>query len=120
LDDACFGSRLDAGLDAVRAATADAGFEADLDAVGLGAVGLGAPARADRSEGGREGAGTAARDDARGVRSERSDDGRPAGWLRALGTAEDVVERVLRAAGVTAVGVMLSSDLQLAGGAQVR
>jgi hypothetical protein len=108
---------LDGGLDADRELVLPrGGFGADLDAVALGAP-IG---RAGRSEGGREGAGAAARDDARGVPPERSDDGRPAGRLRASGAAEDVVGRVLRAAGVTAVGVMLSSDLQLAGGAQVR
>ena len=89
----------------------------------------GAPARRARARGGRDAAdgaardgraGAAARDDARGAPPDRSDDGRPAGWLRASGRGGDVVERVLRAAGVTAVGVMLSSDLQLAGGAQVR
>jgi hypothetical protein len=55
----------------------------------------------------------------RGVRAERSEDGRPAGARRGSVSGADVRERSLRAAGVTAVG-MLSSDLQLAGGAQVR
>jgi hypothetical protein len=65
-------------------------------------------------------AGAAARDDVGGVPPDRSDDGRPADLPRESGPAEEAVGRVLRAAGVTAVGVMLSSDLQLAGGAQVR
>jgi hypothetical protein len=56
----------------------------------------------------------------RGVRPERSDEGRPAGARRESVSGGDVAERSLRAAGVTAVGVMVSSDLQLAGGAQVR
>jgi hypothetical protein len=64
--------------------------------------------------------GAAARDDVGGVPPDRSDDGRPADLPRESGPAEEAVGRVLRAAGVTAVGVMLSSDLQLAGGAQVR
>jgi hypothetical protein len=64
------------------------------------------------------GAGAVARDDGRGA-PDRSDDGRPADLLRGSGPAEEV-GRALRAAGVTAVGVMLWSDLQLAGGAQVR
>jgi hypothetical protein len=55
----------------------------------------------------------------RWVRTERSEDGRPAGARRASGSGADVAERSLRAAGVTAVG-MMSLDLQLAGGAQVR
>jgi hypothetical protein len=56
---------------------------------------------------------------ARGVRAERSEDGRPVGARRESASGAGVGERSLRAAGVTAVG-MLSSDLQLAGGAQVR
>jgi hypothetical protein len=108
---------LDGGLDADRELVlARGGFGADRDAAALGAL----VDRAGRGEEGGEGAGAAAREDARGVPPERSDDGRPAGRLRDSGAAEDVVGRVLRAAGVTAVGVMLSSDLQLAGGAQVR
>jgi hypothetical protein len=90
-------------------------FEADLEPVALGAA-----ARPDRGEEARGGAGAAARDDARGVPPDRSEDGRTAGGRRESILGVDVAERSLRAAGVTAVGVMLSSDLQLAGGAQVR
>ena len=69
----------------------------------------------DRETGADRGAGAD-----RGVRPERSEDGRPAaGARRESVSGADVGERSLRAAGVTAVG-MLSSDLQLAGGAQVR
>jgi hypothetical protein len=117
-------ARLEVGRDAAvdtrlaveRGATADADFAADLEAAGREA----AVGRAERSEDGRGGAGAAARDDGRGLPPERSDDGRPAGLRRESGVVEGVVGRALRAAGVTAVGVIWSSGLQLAGGAQVR
>ena len=60
------------------------------------------------------------RADVRGVPPDRNEDGRPLGARRESVFAADVAERSLRAAGVTAVGVIFSSDLQLAGGAQVR
>jgi hypothetical protein len=75
---------------------------------------------AEREDAGRDGVGAAEREEARGASPDRSDDGRAAGGRLESISDGDVAERSLRAAGVTAVGVMLSSDLQLAGGAQVR
>jgi hypothetical protein len=116
-DDTSCGERLGGCLRVDRTLVLARGGCVGADLV---AAALGVPARPERTEDGRATGGAAARDVARGVRLERRDDGRPAGWLRESEAAEDAVGRALRAAGVTAVGVMLSSDLQLAGGAQVR
>jgi hypothetical protein len=142
---ACLDTGLEAAfaadLEAAFAADLEAGFAADLEAVARGArearevrserdadgraaaearAGAGAEARAEARGGAAARDGAAARADTRGAPPERSEDGRPVPLLLESLPCVDVFGRALRAAGVTAVGVMVSSDLQLAGGAQVR
>jgi hypothetical protein len=123
-DDARCGERLGACLDVDRALalarggcfTPARGAVVAARVVAARVAGAGRVVRSTRAETRLADGGWAAR----GVRAERSDEGRTVGARRESESGVDVVERSLRAAGVTAVGVMVSSDLQLAGGAQVR
>jgi hypothetical protein len=129
-DDARCGERLGAGLGARFDVDREVVLRGDCFTAPLGAVvaarapvavaGAGRVVRSTRAEPRAWAWADRGAWAARGVRAERSDEGRTAGARRESESGVDVVERSLRAAGVTAVGVMVSSDLQLAGGAQVR